>query len=494
MPMTRRIQPISAFVRHLERGTADSIAPINPPSLLRWFSIVSFVLISTIAIGLGSVSTRFLVIESLERDALLSAQFIQTIALGEIRHHELAGMRMGEVLAPAQYGMSDEISQNRHRARAEFLDHLAHLPDSLLINIYSPLRTVMWSTNPQLIGQKYLNDPALEAAFNSKDRVSTKYSLADERRPEQQFLLAPKMFFIESYIPLLDDLGNTLAVVEIYKEPADLSERLNRGHWVIWLTTAVGGLLLYFGLYWIVRRASIQLASQEAQLVANKTHMGLVEMSTAVAHSLRNPLACIRSSAELASEMEYQPARKNIDDIVSQVDRMSQWVHELLLCLRPIRGEAELVEPMMVLQATLAGFDAQLAQSGIQVEFKDEPTLRIISNPLLLSQILNSVIANAIEAMHGGGKLTIEANMDKTHQWLHLIIGDTGNGTSRQQEMMAFKTFYTTKQGKLGIGMIMVKQLMESFGGDASLTHHEQHGTSVRLSFRVMERRASAMH
>jgi len=494
MPMTRRIQPISAFVRHLERGTADSIAPTNPPNLLRWFSIISFVLISTIAIGLGSVSTRFLVIESLERDALLSAQFIQTIALGEIRHHKLAGMRMGEVLTTTQFVMSDEMSQNRQRARTEFLDHLAHLPDSLLINIYSPLRTVMWSTNPKLIGQKYLNDQALEAAFNSKDRISTKYSHADERRPEQQFLLDPKMFFIESYIPLLDDLGNTLAVVEIYKEPADLSERLNRGHWVIWLSTAGGGLLLYFGLYWIVRRASIQLASQEAQLVANKTHMGLVEMSTAVAHSLRNPLACIRSSAELASEMECQPARKNIDDIVSQVDRMSQWVHELLLCLRPIRGEAELVEPMMVLQATLADFDAQLAQSRIQVEFKDEPTLRIISNPLLLSQILNSVIANAIEAMHGGGKLTIEANMDKTHQWLHLIIGDTGNGASRQQEMMAFKTFYTTKQGKLGIGMIMVKQLMESFGGDASLTHHEQHGTSVRLSFRVMERRASAMH
>ena len=494
MPMTRRIQPISAFVRHLERGTADSIAPTNPPNLLRWFSIISFVLISTIAIGLGSVSTRFLVIESLERDALLSAQFIQTIALGEIRHHKLAGMRMGEVLTTTQFVMSDEMSQNRQRARTEFLDHLAHLPDSLLINIYSPLRTVMWSTNPKLIGQKYLNDQALEAAFNSKDRISTKYSHADERRPEQQFLLDPKMFFIESYIPLLDDLGNTLAVVEIYKEPADLSERLNRGHWVIWLSTAGGGLLLYFGLYWIVRRASIQLASQEAQLVANKTHMGLVEMSTAVAHSLRNPLACIRSSAELASDMDGQPARKNIDDIVGQVDRMSQWVHELLLCLRPIRGEAELVDPMIVVQATLAGFNAQLAQSRIQLEFKNEPTLRIISNPLLLSQILNSVIANAIEAMHGGGKLTIEANMDKTHQWLHLIIGDTGNGASRQQEMMAFKTFYTTKQGKLGIGMIMVKQLMESFGGDASLTHHEQHGTSVRLSFRVMERRASAMH
>ena len=485
---------LSALFRRLHQEAADSIAPTRQPNLLRWFSIISFILISAIALGLGSVSTRFLVTESLERDALLSAQFIQTIAIGEIRHHGLAGMRMGDVLSATQYGMlSEEMSQNRQRARSEFLDHLSHLPDSLLISIYSPLRTVMWSTNPQLIGQVFPNDEALEAAFSSKDRVSTKYSNADEIRPEQQFLHPPKMFFIESYIPLVDDLGNTLAVVEIYKEPVDLIERLNRGHWIIWLSTAVGGLLLYFGLYWIVRRASIQLASQEAQLVANKTYVGLVEMSTAVAHSLRNPLACIRSSAELANDMDGQPAKKNIDDIVSQVDRMSQWVHELLLCLRPIRGEAELVEPMAVVHATLSSFNAQLTQSRIQVEFKNEPAPKIISNPLLLTQILNSVIANAIEAMPGGGKLTILASVDEVDQWLHLTIGDTGEGTSRQQEIMAFKSFYTTRQGRLGIGLIMVKQIMESFGGEASLTSHDKEGTSVHLSFRVVERRGSAL-
>ncbi|MGJ7517981.1 sensor histidine kinase [Pseudomonas baetica] len=485
---------ISTLIRRLKRGATESIAPTRQSNLLRGFSIISFILISAIAIGLGSVSTRFLVIESLERDALLSAQFIQTIAKGEIRHHGLTGMLMGDVLAATQYGMlSEDFSQNRQRARSEFLDHLSHLPDSLLISIYSPLRTVMWSTNAQLVGKKFFNDEALEAAFSSRDRVSTRYSSADEIRPEQQFLLPPKMFFIESYIPLVDDLGNTLAVVEIYKEPADLIERLNRGHWIIWLSTAVGGLLLYLGLYWIVHRASNQLASQEAQLVANKTYVGLVEMSTAVAHSLRNPLACIRSSAELANSMEGQPARKNIDDIVSQVDRMAQWVHELLLCLRPIRGEAELVEPMVVVQTTLAGFATQLGQSSIQVEFRNEPTARIISNPLLLSQILNSVIANAIEAMPEGGTLTIQAIVDDAQQWLHLTIADTGEGTARQQEMMAYKSFYTTRQGRLGIGLIMVKQIMESFGGEAGLTCHEQKGTSVHLSFRVVERRARTL-
>ncbi|WP_137805279.1 HAMP domain-containing sensor histidine kinase [Pseudomonas sp. G(2018)] len=479
----------AALFRRLRRRTADSIAPTRQFNLMRWFSVVSFLLIGVIAFGLGSVSTRFLVTESLERDALMSAQFIQTIAKGEIRHHGLAGLQIAE---PVQHVQDEVLSKNGQRVRSEFLDYLSRLPDLLLISIYSPLRTVVWSTNPQLVGKHILNDE-LEEAFNAKDRVSTKYKEVDKDRKEQKFFRAPKMFFVESYIPILDDGGNIQAVVEIYREPLDLIASLNRGHWIIWLST-MGGLLFYFGVYWIARRASIVLALQEDQVVANKTYGGLVEMSTAVAHSLRNPLACIRSSAELARDMDGQPARKNIDDIVSQVDRMSRWVHELLLCLSPIRGEVELVDPMAIVQTTLNGFSQQLAQSRIQVEFNNEPTPRIISNPLLLSQILKSVVANAIEAMPAGGRLTFQANVDQAHQWLHLTIADTGNGTSRQQEMMAFKSFYTTRQGRLGIGLTMVKQIMQSFGGEASLTNHEQQGAAVQLSFRVLDRRAGALH
>ncbi len=108
---------------------------------------------------------------------------------------------------------------------------------------------------------------------------------------------------------------------------------------------------------------------------------------------------------------------------------------------------------------------------------------RVISNPLLLSQILGSVIANAIEAMPTAGKLNIAARLDDAHQWLHLTIGDTGGGACRQQQMMAFKSFYTTRQGRLGIGFIMVKQIMESFGGDASLIIDEKTGHLRALEF-----------
>ena len=50
---------------------------------------------------------------------------------------------------------------------------------------------------------------------------------------------------------------------------------------------------------------------------------------------------------------------------------------------------------------------------------------------------------------------------------------------------MAFKSFYTTKQGRLGIGLVMVKQIMQSFGGEVSLSTFEHQGTCVCLRFKV---------
>ncbi|MNH14417.1 Sensor protein ZraS [compost metagenome] len=330
-----------------------------------------------------------------------------------------------------------------------------------------------------------MGDAALEAAFTSRGRVSARYNEVEDGRIEQQFIHPPQEFFIENYIPLIDEQGNVLAMVEIYKEPVDLIERVNRGFRLIWMATALGGLGIYFGLFWIVWRASKLLASQQNQLVANKTYGGLVEMSTAVAHSMRNPLASIRTSAELAQSMEGQPAGKNIADIVSQVDRMSIWVRDLLLCLRPLRGESEQVDLVGAVHSVLGAFEQQIAYSKVQVAFVSGPTPLVVSHQLLLAQVLNSVIANAIEAMPDGGRLAISTSLSADGQKLYLSINDSGKGMTRQQEMMAFKSFYTTKLGGLGIGLIMVKQIMERFGGEVSLSSQEQAGTSVCLCFKV---------
>ncbi|EJM55670.1 sensor histidine kinase [Pseudomonas sp. GM48] len=455
----------------------------EPFNLLRWFSLISMVVIGTVAVALGAVSTRFVITESVQRDALLTSQFIQAIASVEVRNVSIPKVRtMGELLDPRKdKDFPDVDPLSRARARKDFLDHIANLPDVILVNIYAPNRKVIWSTNPALMGTTIHGDEDLDRAFNSKTLVSTSYHAVDKSRMEQKFVEPPKFIFIENYIPLFDADGTTVtAMVEIYKEPQDLINRMERGLVLIWLATALGGGLIYLGLYWIVRRAAILLATQQKQLITNETFVALGEMSSAVAHSLRNPLATIRSSAELAIEFDSGPAHGNINDIIAQVDRMSNWVRELLQSLRPLNDEAEPVNLVAALHDSLMAYEHQISKARVNVVFEPDQTPMVLSQQVQLTQILNSLLSNALEAMDSGGTLTIQIEPCDARR-VCVRVSDTGKGMSKEQRAMAFRPFFTTKQGGLGVGLVLVKRIMERFGGEVTLDSREGEGTTVRL-------------
>ncbi|MGE8186456.1 sensor histidine kinase [Pseudomonas sp. NPDC086278] len=469
-----------------EEGDIRLSSRKQPFNLLRWFSLISMAVIGTVAVALGAVSTRFVLTESVQRDALLTSQFIQAIASAEVRHVSIPNVRtMGELLDPRQDKNFPEVDPlARASARGEFLDHIEHLPDVILANIYAPDRMVIWSTNPALMGTTIDTDDDLDQAFSSKTPVSASYHDVDHARMEQKFITPPDYIFIENYIPLFDADGDTVtAMVEIYKEPKDLIDRMERGLALIWLATALGGGLIYLGLYWIVRRAANLLAAQQQQLITNETYVALGEMSSAVAHSLRNPLATIRSSAELALEFDSGPARKNINDIIGQVDRMSKWVRELLQSLRPLNDEAEPVNLVAALHDSLMAFELQIARANVHLVFAPLETPMVVSQQMQLTQILNSLLANAVEAMDRGGTLSITLEPVDARM-VCVVISDTGKGMSEEQRSLAFRPFFTTKQGGLGVGLVLVKRIMERFGGSVTLGSREGQGTTVRLSFK----------
>ncbi|VVN66383.1 ATP-binding protein [Pseudomonas fluorescens] len=459
----------------------------GPFNLLRWFSFGSFFIIAAVALGLGSVSTRFVVTESVERDSMLTAQFIQAMGEAEIRHAAINPNRtMGEMLDPRQDPAYPDVDPaTRAAARVEFLDHVEHLPDLLLATVYALDRTVVWSTNPELIGVRIEDDEELDESFAMKESVSTSYHEIVEERPEQRLLREPEYLFIENYIPMFNaDKSQVIAMVEIYKEPKDLVARIQRGFKAIWLATVLGGAAIYLALFWIVRRAAKLLESQQKQLISNETFVALGEMSSAVAHSLRNPLANIRSSAELAQDIASQSAQKNIGDIISQVDRMSRWVRELLVSLRPANDEGEAVELVLAIDDTLSAFDTLIKRCGVEVRFTPQSCPPVVSQQVLLTQILNSLFANALEAMPKGGVLSIDIESPQPGR-VCMTLGDTGKGMNPQQQQMVFKPFFTTKQGGLGVGLALVKRIMERFDGSVELTSREQEGTRVSLNFIV---------
>jgi signal transduction histidine kinase len=154
----------------------------------------------------------------------------------------------------------------------------------------------------------------------------------------------------------------------------------------------------------------------------------------------------------------------------------------LLQSLRPLNDEAEPVNLVAALHDSLMAYEHQISKARINVVFEPDQTPMVLSQHVQLTQILNSLLSNAVEAMDGGGTLTIQIE-PRDAKRVSVRVSDTGKGMSEEQRTMAFRPFFTTKQGGLGVGLVLVKRIMERFGGAVTLDSREGEGTTVRLLF-----------
>lgn len=458
--------------------------------LLRWFSVVSFVAVFIFCISFAVMLSHFLRREILQRDAIQTSQFIVSIAESQVLQAQVGDkVSLAEVLDEtanfSKLGIDPQVAGS---IRTQFYDHLKVLPEVLLATVFTRDRRIIWSTNNALIGMVDKGNDELEEAYASHVMVSTEHDAGDEhQKREQQFVTGPEKFFVENYIPLHGRNHEVLAVVEIYKEPLSLQETIGRGTMLVWACAGLGTVFLYLSLFWIIRRADAMLAEQKRRLVESEALCVIGEMSAAVAHGIRNPLASIRSSAELALDGDPDSTRKNANDIIAQVDRLGKWVRDLLVFSRPVSGESQAVQLPSLIDDCLPNFEAQFVKGGISCEFL-RPTTNlpaVLGNRSLLTQALGSVISNAVEAMQEGGMLRLELRHERLCRRIELIVSDSGSGMSESQLELAFKPFYTTKRKGIGLGMALVKRIMERFDGSVALHSREGEGTKVILSFSV---------
>lgn len=453
-----------------------------------WFSIVGFTSVTLFCVAFGAALSHFMTREILNHDATITSQFINSVDWVESKQAQLGGrVHLGQLLDSrtnfAELGIN---ARSVAEMRAQYYDHLSMLPGVKLATIYARDRTIIWSTNGALIGKVNEDNDELEEAFTKRSIVSNDSFNGEHKKEEQQFISEPGTPFVETYIPMLDSTGKVTAIVEIYQEPHKLLETIHRGKVLIWFCVALGAAFLYVIPLWIFRRADGALSDQQRRLREAEALCVIGEMSATIAHGIRNPLATIRSSAELALDAEPNAARKNAEDIITQVDRLSKWVRDLLVYTRPVSGDDEAVNIVTLVDECLLNFSGQMQKKGIFYEFL-RPTTEVplvIGNRVLANQALASIVSNAIDAMPNGGSLRLQIQESQLQGNIDIIVIDTGGGMSSAQTELAFKPFYTTKHNGIGLGMSQVRRIMERFGGAVSLHSREGEGTQACLSFR----------
>lgn len=442
--------------------------PDKPFNLLRWFAWLSPLAIGFIALANAWLISSFLNTHLFQREASISRDFVQNILLsdGSLEYFS----------RPDDGALKSRFSNS--------IEHLANMRDVQRANIYGADRTVLWSSDPKLIGQQFSANHELDEALMGNLVVHAGDIAGSEEKDEHVGLDPSIRFFVESYIPIVRPSDQrVVGVVELYKAPLALTEAIHEGRLQVGIVALISALTLYVCLFWLIRRADGIIKSQRTQLLETETLAVVGELTSSVAHNIRNPLSSIRSAAELVQTFPHENSSEQASDIIREVDRISRRITELLRLSGKQVQSAEAVDLVSLLRDCVIDHQPAFATRGQQLRLEATgSSATIIADPPLLLQVFHSLLSNAAESMASGGECVLRLSAPDIRHW-QVDVMDAGHGLDAKTAAQVFRPFFTTKPQGLGLGLPFARRIVERFGGRLSLISQTDQGTTITLTF-----------
>ena len=234
-----------------------------------------------------------------------------------------------------------------------------------------------------------------------------------------------------------------------------------------------------------------QLASQEL-LLRREKFSSQVKLASEVAHELKNPLAIITNALYLArsnvQKSDNEKINQHLDIIDDAVQRSDRIITDLLGYARMREGRIEESDVHENIDSALSMVLYGGTGYGNKVIVKKQYDLKL--PPLLidagqLRQVFINLIRNALEAMGGESskRLTIETGLDEINRIIIITIKDSGKGITPKNLERVFESFYTTKSTGSGLGLTIVRNIIENYNGRIDLASAVGDGTLVEIRF-----------
>jgi len=235
-----------------------------------------------------------------------------------------------------------------------------------------------------------------------------------------------------------------------------------------------------------MRRDITHRMRMETRLQQSERLAAIGELSTYIAHEIRNPLFAIGGFANslLRSDHLGDGERDKVRIILDESKRLDGILKSILNFARPTEAKAHEVDVNQVVDQTLEFMSLGCKQQGICLKKSMAKGLAMAKgDPELLKQCLINIIKNSMEAMEeggGGGDLLVHTGM--RDDMIFVRVQDTGRGISLENLPNVFNPFFSTKKDKgSGLGLAMTKKIVDDLGGKVELESKPGQGTTVTL-------------
>jgi signal transduction histidine kinase len=236
-------------------------------------------------------------------------------------------------------------------------------------------------------------------------------------------------------------------------------------------------------------RIEAQLEAEQKLIQAEKL-AAVGEMAAGIAHELNNPLTTVTGFTELVIEDLPNGAdnRTDLELVLREAKRARDVVRRLLDFSRRSESERTRVDLNELIGDVVSLTNHLMQTQDVSLELglgKDLPWVSVDRNQI--KQVFLNLFHNSLQAMPGGGKLTIQTGKRQRdgRKWVLATVADTGDGISEENKARIFEPFFTTRsdQGGTGLGLSVTYSIISNHGGIIEVDSQPKQGTKFSVWF-----------
>jgi signal transduction histidine kinase len=238
----------------------------------------------------------------------------------------------------------------------------------------------------------------------------------------------------------------------------------------------------------ITRLAATQRAEEAAHQVAHIGRVAMIgELASTISHELRQPLAAILINGEtgkqlLARKPDAPMLDRVFDDIIADTNRATGVIEHIRSLLRNEVLPNAMIDVNAICREAVDLLRHDALKRGIQLDVSFDSRLSpVAGQPIELQQVVLNLLLNAFDAVMSGSERSVAIRTSALERSVQIMVRDSGPGLSTEATHHVFESFFTTKAQGLGMGLAIVRSIVERHRGRIQLETGEQRGAIFRV-------------
>jgi signal transduction histidine kinase len=235
-----------------------------------------------------------------------------------------------------------------------------------------------------------------------------------------------------------------------------------RNFFLVFGLISVIGIIFFLGLYQLQKHYLEKKREAEEEKREKERYREISAFTSGVGHEIKNPLNSVSLIFELLQKKAPLELQEEVGAGKEEIQKISRIIDQFASSLRPLKLSKETFALAEVVSSVRGSLIKESNKAEVEIRYMESSSIDMKADKDLMSQALNNLLRNSIEAS-SGGVVSIKAQQKKKKVFIK--IEDSGRGIAEEDEQNIFEPFFSRKKQGLGIGLYLTKKIIEAHEG-----------------------------